>query len=977
MKKSKLCLALLAAIAVQAPSYAFAEEAEAVEVTAEKTAKEKAAEKEAALKEDEIEVITVGGMRSSEVAAINMKKFANTISDNLSAEEVGALPDQSIAESLERLTGVTGNQDRGRSNTISVRGMGGAYTLTTLNDREIVSSFGSRSVNLSLFPSASIRRAQVYKTARADSLEGGIAGHINMETFKPLEVDKNIRTISATVNSNTLYDDLTSAKEEDAHLFKELTDNDKYGRNLQALVSHHITDDIAVSIGGSFRDDIRYIEGIKNGELVTNMGWLTDWNDDGVNDEIANPASTLSSKKFDIRQESIFAAAQWAPTDDLMVSVDYLTSTYDYTMDMAIMSHWGLASGVSHVDPTMADIDPDTHYVMSGIASVNSLGKWDANVLNNDETEVFGINTKYQLTDDLHLNFDVSRSTADRFYSWRAGNGKYAANMNHYLAFDHYNDEYGFEYLGSEPSDGNAFNPDTYELDQSQLTNVMNNPDLWNFEGLSNGHNFMESEVSAVKFDITWDTEFGIFHQFKVGARYSENTKDHIADSEKYDQNTENWDQISDVDFHALNRTITTKPFQKLTKIKGYDEIFAFNPGQILSDKAEYLPARVMDDADKIESYELEENTTAFYVQTSFAGQWYDGTFGLRYYKTELESSSWQSPFYLTPTDETMNEFELIIGELEWATEKNEYEDILPTLNVNLRLIDDVVIRIGAGKAIIRPSLGDINSSVALNDNGFDENQPTNSRSLGRAGNPYLDPIESKQADISFEYYPTRWDYYALAGFYKDLDGIYETGANYIPAEGMFDQDGNPLALPVTSQVKAEGGTVSGVEFSFRQNLGGITKYLKGFALSGNYMDFYYDAEQDYNPREPGDGPLDRPTELYYQPLGWIDSTYNVALTYDYGGKFNARLNLNQQEYQARPEGDKASVQWPSKNLSLSLRYKVSQSFQVFAQAANLLDEETTSGNLYSDKVGTAHPNFILEQTHRGISWYAGVRANF
>ncbi|QBY04266.1 TonB-dependent receptor [Thalassotalea sp. HSM 43] len=990
MRKSKISLALLAAMAIQAPitSYAFAEEETAPEA---QTAKEKAEAKEQAIKEDEIEVITVGGMRSSEVAAINMKKFADTISDNLSAEEVGALPDQSIAESLERLTGVTGNQDNGRSNTISVRGMGGAYTLTTLNDREIVSSFGSRSVNLSLFPSASIRKAQVYKTARADALEGGISGHVNMETFKPLEVNRNIRTLSGTINTNDLHDDLTS--NEDHSLLKELTDSDKYGRHFSGLISQHLNDNLAVSVGGSYRDDTRFIEGIKNAAVLQNLGWTTDWNGDGVNDEIANPASTLSSKIFDEKQTAVFGALQYAPNDDLLISIDYLTSKYEYEMDQAVMSHWGLTSGISHVDPALADINPDNHYVMSGISSVNSIGKWETNALNEDETEVFGVNVKYDITDDLRINFDIAKSTADRVWGWRTGNGKYGANMNHYLEWDHYNDEYGFSYLGSD-TDGSAFNPETYELDRSKLTQELNNPDLFTFEKLTNGHNTMDSEVKAVKFDIIMDTDFGIVHQLKFGARYSENTKDFKDDGEVYeaknsrkskdgqdwisDEDWANtWAQISDVDFHALNTSLTNNPYQKLDKINGYDEFFYFNPKDILNAKSSLFPERYLDDADKLSSYEIEENTTAVYVQASFAGDWYDGIIGVRYFETELESSSWQSPFYLTPVDENLNEFELIIGDLEWATEKHDYSEVLPTLNVNLRLIDDVVIRIGAGKAVIKPSLGEINSSVDLKDNNFDENAPADSKPLGKAGNPYLDPIVSTQGDISIEYYPTKWDYYSLAGFYKDLDGIYEQGATYIPAEGVTDADGNPLALPVTSEVKADGGHVYGVEFSFRQNLGKFTDYLKGFALSGNYMDFYHDAHQDYNNRSPGDTPLSRPTEIYYQPVGWIDSTYNIALTYDYGKSFSARLNFNQQEYQATRDGQNYAVSWPSENLSLNIKYRVNKYVQFFAQGANLLDETTTKGNLSNDKVGVAHKDFIWEQQHRGVTYYAGVRLNF
>ena len=122
---------------------AFAEEAEAnaTKIVKEKTAKEKEAERKAALEASEIEVITIGGMRSSEIAAINMKKFATSISDNLSAEAIGALPGPSIAESLERLAGVSGNQNNGRSDKVSVRGLGGEYTLTTLNGRQLVAAW--------------------------------------------------------------------------------------------------------------------------------------------------------------------------------------------------------------------------------------------------------------------------------------------------------------------------------------------------------------------------------------------------------------------------------------------------------------------------------------------------------------------------------------------------------------------------------------------------------------------------------------------------------------------------------------------------------------------------------------------------------------------------------------------------------------------------------------------------------------------
>ncbi len=1009
MRKSKLSLALIAALSVQATSYAMADDAESdVEVGKTLTAKERAAKDEEDKKKAEIEVITVGGMRSSEVAAINMKKFADTISDNLSAEDVGALPTQSIAESLERLTGVTGNQDQGRSNTISVRGMGGAYTLTTLNEREIVSSFGSRSVNLSLFPSAAVRRAQVYKTARADSLEGGISGHVNMETFKPLEVDRNIATFSASVNSG--------------EQLQNLTDGDKYGKNIDGLFSYHVTDDFAVSVGGSWVENTEYFERLKNAE-ISGQVWAADFNEDGI-DDFANPATVMNSNQRNTQQNSIFAAAQWAVNDDLVLSFDYLSSNYDYQAFNNTFSQWGIGSKSKLLgDPALADVNPNTNFLMSGIARIDSIGKWDSSVLNEDATKAYGFNVDYVISDDLSLNFDVSHSSAERFYSWRSASGRYANDqdfpgINHYLAFDHYDSEYGIEYLGTD-FDGSAYDPVTYEFDRSQLVDASNDPDLWRFTGLSNGHNFMDSAVSAVKLDLTYDVDIAMINQFKFGGRYSENTKDHIDDGENYDyyntrapQNGEAsngkttftdaewdgvWANISDVDWVAANTSLSDKPYDTLSKVKGYDNTFFVDAADIINAKSQFFPDRVMSQDDLFASYKLKESTTALYAQMAFAGEWYDGVFGVRYYETELESTGNQNDFTveqkmqidpdtgeMVPVD---GQYVLITGgEPTIETVKNKYSDVLPTLNVNLRFIDDVVVRVGAGKAMIRPSLGEINSGIRLKnssapDQDFEDGEDgkSSSKTLGTAGNPYLMPITSKQADISIEYYPTEWDMFAVAAFYKDLDGIYETGATYIPIEGSMDSRGDVISLPLTAEQKAEGGSVSGWEFSFRQHLGGLTDILQGFAVSGNYMDFFHDATQDYNRANPGQAPMWRSTELYYQPYGWIDSTYNVALTYDQGKSFSARLNFNQQEGAAHRDGNdgKASLQWPSKNLSFSVRYKASDEITLFAQANNLLNEVTIRGNLSSDKLGVAHPDAIYEQSARGVSWYGGVRVNF
>lgn len=961
MKKTKLSLAVLAALTMQAPGHVLAQatESQASEV---KTAKKKG---EAAQAEGMEELTVTGGMRASEVEAIDMKRNANVVAEALAAEDIGALPDQSIAESLERLTGVTGNQDKGRSNTISVRGMGGQYTLTTLNNREIVGSFGSRSVNLSLYPSGAISRAQVYKTATSDMLEGGIGGSVNMETFKPLESDRDVRSFSVAGNSNELYQDLTSGP--------------KYGTNIQGLFSQHITDDFAVSIGASVKDDVRFIEGAKAGNLLSGLGWTTDFNGDDLATEISPPSAVLTAKKFNDDQNAVFAAAQWQVNDDLLISADFLHANYDYVMDMAVMSFSGLSSGDALIDPALADIN-EQNYLMSGLASVTSIGKWDANVLNEDETNAFGFNFDYQLTDSIRAELDISRSTADRLYQYRSVSGKFAENMYHYLAWDMHGGEFGVDYLGTDvtppPGPSVAFDSATYTLDESQLTDVLNDESLWRFTGVNWSQNVTESQLDAVKLDLTFDVALGPLQEIKTGFRRSNMTKDFSNDRETFGAEV-----FEGIDFAALNTSVSNKPYQKLD-VKGFDEFVYFNAGQILSLYSDVLPERTEDAEDLLESGSIEEDTTAAYVQANFYGEWYDGFLGARYYKTELESTGYEAE-----SEFSVNQKGVIsmtpTGEVMPALATNEYSGVLPTLNVNLRLIEDTVIRVGAGKAMIRPDSNEIYPYLQTKKEGrisVDQLSELSDRPLGRTGNPYLTAIESTQGDISFEWYPNRQDYYALAVFYKDLDGLYEQGAEYLPIttpEGVDVPEGEQLYMPLSSQVMADGGSVQGWEFSFRQSLGRFSPYLRGFALNGNYMDFDHGAQQDYNPRYPGQNPEDRPTELYYSPVGWINSTYNLALTYDHGKKFSARVNLTQQDYMAARDGQDYTLRWPSKNLSISANYKILDNVTVFAQAANLLDEVINKGNLKSDKVGEPHPDYIWESTHRGVSWYAGVRARF
>ena len=140
--------------------------------------------------EEKTEIIEVRGLADSFRNAIAEKRNAATIVDALSSADMGALPDLSVAETLERITGVTGDRFKGNASEISIRGLGPFLGFSTVNGRAISSGSGNRSVAFSQFPSELVNGVVVYKAQKADLLEGGVSGLVDLKTIKPVDYGK-------------------------------------------------------------------------------------------------------------------------------------------------------------------------------------------------------------------------------------------------------------------------------------------------------------------------------------------------------------------------------------------------------------------------------------------------------------------------------------------------------------------------------------------------------------------------------------------------------------------------------------------------------------------------------------------------------------------------------------------------------------------------------------------------------------------
>ena len=114
-----------------------------------------------------MEEIVVFGFRSSLENAINTKRGSDSVVESISAEDIGRLPDISIAESLARLPGVTAQRTGGQASALNIRGLDQGLILTTLNGREQVATSGGRAIEFAQYPSELIAGADVYKSPEA------------------------------------------------------------------------------------------------------------------------------------------------------------------------------------------------------------------------------------------------------------------------------------------------------------------------------------------------------------------------------------------------------------------------------------------------------------------------------------------------------------------------------------------------------------------------------------------------------------------------------------------------------------------------------------------------------------------------------------------------------------------------------------------------------------------------------------------
>ena len=373
-----------------------------------------AAQEEEEDREDIVEEVVVVGIRGSLNRSMAVKRNSNGVVDAISAEDIGKFPDQNLAESLQRITGVSIDRQRGEGSQVTVRGFGPEYNLVTINGRQMPTHNGTnRSFDFADLASEGVAGVQVYKTGRADVPSGGVGSTINISTPQPL-----IGEQTASLAAKTVFDTSTRTGDEVTPEFSGI------------YLDRFMDDRLGIAITASRQ--------VRNNGVNTAFvnGWYTRPGDDVLPDGTVNPllpndANQINrpqnaNENYSFPQSMAYNIAeyqtertngqlvlQWAPNDTVTTTVDYIRSEFDLERSYSDMSAWFSNTGALAQSSEWTDgpIASPVYYTETVSNADFAMGTGEDGSKNLNES--IGFNFEWFVTDRLRVEFDYHDSSAE------------------------------------------------------------------------------------------------------------------------------------------------------------------------------------------------------------------------------------------------------------------------------------------------------------------------------------------------------------------------------------------------------------------------------------------------------------------------------------------------------------------------------------------------------------------------------------
>ena len=751
-----------------------------------------------------VEEVQVFGIRASLQSAMDTKRNATGVVDAISAEDIGKFPDTNLAESLQRITGVSISRVNGEGSQITVRGFGGDNNMVTLNGRQLPGGgvFGggaagniggaARAFDFANLASEAVSGIEVYKTGRAEVTTGGIGATVNIKTSRPLDNPGLKASIGGKLvndTSNEVGDDITP--------------------ELSGIVSYS-TDVFGVALTGSFQErdsgfagasvndwNIRDWQGGANNMFsMTGDGIIVNEPEDGQ--YYARP-NDLRYEISDTHRERTNAqlTVQFAPNESI-------TGTIDYTYAENMIEERRSESTIWMAnDNSVTSVTFDNSPVATPILIEEDVGNKDNGMeqtLRNQTNTLdsFGLNLDWQVTDSFSLTLDAHDSSMESEPTSVNGTGEIAFTMGipniTYQTWNFGRDLPDYDFVIDDSEKGNN-------------NGVADIPDVGS-QILRTYARYQKSDLNQVKLDGELEFENGKF-QFGVESRTLEVVKQ--ENGQRYmalgDWGIANPGDVPDDLIHGL---VFADRFDDYTPS---DEFFAGGDAEVLAEWAitaygdggyEITPNQPIQNDDVVK-----EDTTAAYFQVAVEGELGDMPInlvtGLRYETTDVESVAiLRPPAYLTWLDNNdFNTAPFAGGDPDVNRLNGSYDNMLPSLDFDISFADDLKGRFSYSKTIARAGLTNLFATVSgfgTVGSTFNGAQPTANR-----GDPSLVPLESNNFDISTEWYFDDTSYASIGLFEKRVSNFIGTDQIDESHFGIRDQTNGALIQQAADELEALG----------------------------------------------------------------------------------------------------------------------------------------------------------------------------
>uniref|UniRef100_UPI00066AA1E2 TonB-dependent receptor n=1 Tax=Stenotrophomonas maltophilia TaxID=40324 RepID=UPI00066AA1E2 len=673
----------------------------------------------------QLDAVQVTGIRNSLSQAMDIKRDSAGVVDAISAEDIGKFPDTNLAESLQRITGISIERRDGEGAQVTARGFGPQFNMVTLNGRQMpgADAFGAsgqvaiggvdggtRAFNFAQLAAEAINGIEVYKTSQAQVPSGGIGATINILTSRPLDHTGIVANAGAKLvsdQSQPFDNDLTP---ELSGIFSYSNPEKTFGVSLSASQQKRK--------GGS----VQATENYWNVQPWTGSmpGNPTVVNAPAVGQLYARPNDLrYAFSEFERERVNGQAVLQFAPTDSLTLTVDYTYSTNEITENRGEQGMWLQNSNYTNVEFDTSGAVATPVYIRE-IAGTKDFGLEQQRSMQEYKLGSLGFNAVWNVSDRFKLSFDAHNSKNEsRPNDPLTGGGSIfmsIAGTNNCTRGPHCGGSWVQElnFNNGLPVGTQVWYPST--ADAIAGTNGVVNPGFQEGEVgtqvLRVNAQTQISEIKQARVDGEWNFDHG---RFQFGVDTNKSTTHRIQAAEAY-STLGDWG-VANVDRDTAAGLMDL--LQPVSIVGLFDDYSANswpawrgNAGQLAQWAAGEYGVGLGVNPQRAADNFVEEKTKAAYFQVELDGELggmrTNTRLGVRYETTDVVSTSviavpesieWQAN----------NDFRIVLSdEQQPFTEKARYSYILPNLDFSIDLTEELKGRVSFGKSIARAPYGNL-----------------------------------------------------------------------------------------------------------------------------------------------------------------------------------------------------------------------------------------------------------------------------